>query len=220
MPESRSAAWPGELVPRLARTSLLGLSIATLAALAHSGGGHPPPPVTVVLVGAAVLTRCCWRASLGELTPRRCLLLSVAAQWVLHVTFTLIDPPERVHELGPVGARPTVELCDLVPGAGDASMLVAHMLAATALALWLAAGERLLWSVARRARRRLGDVVTFGAELATLVRSLVRLSEQPASGCELRAHQPLTAPVRPWLPLLSHVVIRRGPPAACAVGHP
>ncbi|WP_242422343.1 MULTISPECIES: hypothetical protein [Frankia] len=89
---------------------------------------------------------------------------------------------------------------DLLPG--GPAMAVAHLLAALVLAWWLAAGERLLWTVVRRT--------------AAVARRLARCLRRRGS-----ARGPITITgVQPTfrrgcnrLPsLLRHVVVHRGPP--------
>ncbi|WP_426246698.1 hypothetical protein [Nocardioides sp. LHG3406-4] len=84
-----------------------------------------------------------------------------------------------------------------------ASMMLAHLAAAALVGLWLAAGERALWSlVALASRAALGPLAAAVAACRVVVvppTSVVPITAEP---------RPPRAPE-----LLSRVVVRRGPPA-------
>ncbi len=87
-----------------------------------------------------------------------------------------------------------------------APMMAAHLAAAGLVGLWLAAGERALWSlVALASRAALGPLAVALAVSRVVVAPTVPL------------RPPATAPRPPRAPaLLARVVVRRGPPALLA----
>lgn len=91
------------------------------------------------------------------------------------------------------------------------TMLLAHLAVVALLGVWLAVGERALWSVLCLATARLVDVV---AQVAALTQGqpgvlLERVRRVPSLGAVARDVVPLPH-------LLHHVVAHRGPPALLA----
>jgi hypothetical protein len=105
-------------------------------------------------------------------------------------------------------AHHTVASVTTVPGA---TMLAAHTLAAALVGLWLAAGERLVWSLLELvgSRRR-------SAALMALVRALgaaPRDSEAIHDRLRAQLARRLAPPWRPSTWFLIRAAVRRGPPA-------
>jgi hypothetical protein len=90
-------------------------------------------------------------------------------------------------------------------------MLLAHLAAVALLGVWLAAGERALWTVLTLAGSRLLDVVAHVARIPGQSAGLLleRVRRAPYLGDIGRAAVPLPH-------LLHHVVAHRGPPALLA----
>jgi hypothetical protein len=94
-----------------------------------------------------------------------------------------------------------------------AAMALGHLLAAVAVGLWLARGERALWALLALTATHLLEpalirwsTIAAGVHLEAV--SLVRLLRQPA---DTRIE-----PARPIERALARSVVRRGPPAALA----
>lgn len=168
-------------------------------------GETPSVPVTVA--GALLSARVCWGLADRRMSAWRIGWLVLCVQLGLHVAFAVsaagggpASASAQAH--AHAGHGPGV---DLLPG--GPGMAVCHLTAALVLAGWLAVGERLLWRVARTA--------------ATAARNVAR---------RLRRRQALAlpVPVAPFPPVrrrerpprtvayLSHVVVRRGPPAVAS----
>lgn len=194
---------------RLVRALLLALVTLLLAVVAHStAGGLLPPPWTfgVMLVlatagNALLLDR---EASRVEVVG-----LLVAGQTALHLALSALAGHRGEAPAGSASAGTAIldALHHVVADAGSQlPMTLAHLLAAVGSGLWLARGERALWTCLRTvANAARGVVVRVPGEVTPLLR-------RPA------------APLPPALlvagpPRLVHLrgsVVRRGPP----VGRP
>lgn len=86
-------------------------------------------------------------------------------------------------------------------------MALAHVVAAALCGLWLAVGERALWSLLDLAARGVGGL---GRQLLTAYAVLARLQATLTSAT--RPLAPVAAPLRPTSYVLSRSVSRRGPP--------
>ncbi|TWP34573.1 hypothetical protein [Leekyejoonella antrihumi] len=151
---------------RLARSAALGGAAVALALAAHVGAGAASPGPGVVAMAvllATVTTTLCAGRRLSRL---KTLALLGGMQVILHTTFTCLADrapiDTQIHGHGPSSHR-TRALDTLPAGAGmppmdmSAGMILAHAGATTALALLLAYGETLLWSLAAYFGRRLPD---------------------------------------------------------------
>jgi hypothetical protein len=177
---------------RAARTGLLGLAAAVLAAAAHTAAGGAAPSPALVLATAVLAAAACWRASRRRLGVLRCAALTAAVQALPHVAFAA----------GASGGAPHVD--------GGAAMLAAHVAAGAAFGVWLAVGEAALWRAAAR----------LAAATAAAVQHLARrtgrlLAPPPVTLPGRAAHRRAPRDLRPASrPALQHAVVRRGPPAA------
>lgn len=135
---------------RLLRTTVLSAVVLTLAAGAHGAGGAGLPSFghAVLLAGPVMLAA--WFATRRRLAPAAFVAFVVGGQWLLHGAFGALaqGSSDVGHQHG--AAALDVEAVGTAAAHGHAlstSMVVAHSLAALLVALWLAAGERLLWVV-------------------------------------------------------------------------
>jgi hypothetical protein len=180
---------PDHVLVRAARTGLLGLAAAVLAALAHGSAGGVAPSPALVLAVALLAALACWRASRRRLGALRCAAVSAAVQATLHLVYAAGAPATPAH--------------------GALAMLTGHVVAGAAFGVWLAVGEAALW----RAARRLAAVTAAGVRSLGVVAALLLAAARcgaPLPRVPLRAPRSLTpAPG----PVLRHAVVRRGPPA-------
>jgi hypothetical protein len=181
---------PDQSALRVARTGLLGLAAAVLAAVAHTASGAAAPSPALVLAAGTLAAAACWRASRRRLGALRCATVSAAVQAVLHLTFAASAPSSGHDGIG---------------------MLAAHVAAGAAFGVWLAVGEAALW----RAAARLAAATA--AAVRHLARRFTRLLTPPtAAGGRAPAQRALPRRRRAPRPALRHAVVRRGPPPAAA----
>jgi hypothetical protein len=180
---------PDHALVRAARTGLLGLAAAVLAAVAHTGaaGASPSPPL--VLGVALLAAAACWPASRRRMGAVRCGLVAAGVQVTLHLAATTGSPA--------------------APGHNDLLMFAGHVAAGAAFGVWLAVGEAVLWRAARRLAAVAAAAVGSLAARAALLLAAV-CSRTPHPRLRLRAPRALRRAPRP---VLRHAVVRRGPPA-------
>jgi hypothetical protein len=211
-------------VVRWARATVLGVVVLTLGAVAHvQGDGHLPGAVGLAFLGLLTVAACA--AWLGRPAGAvRLVVMTTVGQAGVHALLSLTAghagaTPRPTPSGGPVRAPfgpeaapsgvTTAEELDLGPllhvlsdMVDHAPMALAHLVAAVAVGLWLAVGERSLWTlVALAARQLLAPVALLAA--AVLPRPVAVRRGAP---------RPLTT-AAPRLATLSRVVVRRGPPA-------
>ncbi|MFC4008840.1 MFS transporter [Nonomuraea purpurea] len=175
-----------QLPLRLARTAAFAAVCVALAALAHvMGGGAAPESWAAGLglagVSALGLALCGRERSTGTIT-----LVLTGAQLGLHELFAGEGEAYVLvhgHSQGEGGL------------AVNAGMLLTHLTATLITGLWLARGEAALWSLLRRAGRR-----------------LVVLLPRVAVPAALRAVPVVFTRTVPPQPGFRHCVARRGPP--------
>jgi hypothetical protein len=208
----------------------MGVITTSLAAAAHVLGGAELPPPSLVLLTACLAVGLGVTLSRSRMGRAQLVAVVVAGQLLLHellmvlVAVDAADPlrqqpmqgmpgmnvpiaPDGSHRVGSMLVHHAATSVTTVPGA---TMLAGHALAATLVGLWLAAGERLVWSLLEllASRRR-------SAALMALVRAL------GAAGAAIDAlHEPRRASLSqrlapPWRPstwFLVRAAVRRGPP--------
>ena len=140
--------------------------ISALAGHAAAGGVTPAPPVLVFLF---VITVAVLVPLVGALiSPARIVALLIVGEGLLHIALELLgrstvmtamnnpaamSSPTGCHlMMQPISAAPYGSEMSLM-GDGHVIMLLAHIAAAVAVGMWLAAGERVLWNVVRLAAR-------------------------------------------------------------------
>ena len=223
---------------RVARGGVLGVVTVALAAVAHVAGGGVLPSGTAI-VALVALTSAVGSVALGRPASRRRVIgLVVGGQALLHTLFALGGMPSG-HQamdspisatvgsmagmpMGHVGGLGTLErmpagtwsmlgrhLLAEVSTQSGVAMLLAHTLAAVMVGCWLAAGERLLWSliVLLRAPVAAASLRASGALLALASVSVPELGSWLAVLAVQRGGR--------WYPrsaLLITSVDRRGPP--------
>lgn len=189
---------PGSTL-RWFRALVLGSVVLACGSVGHAtaGGNLPGIPALVaagalcVLVSATLLER---PASTGGVVA-----LTVSGQALVHAWLTLAAGHGGTHA---TAQDPMAHLlADLAPA--NAPMMLAHALAAAAVGLWLAAGERALWAV-------------LAITCAALVVLLGRLAPVLAAPGLSRVPPGTGAARRPALQLLAPSVVRRGPPVLLA----
>lgn len=147
------------------RAGLLALVASLAGAIAHvSAGGRLPSATSVVLL-VAILT-CLCAALLGRVASKiRVVALVIGGQTFIHVALTVLaghagpSPPSAHHAPGPpTSAQPAPPMDQVLVPNGlthvvpdltgpDALMTVAHLCAGAAIGLWLASGERALFTL-------------------------------------------------------------------------
>ena len=188
---------PDHALVRVARTGLLGLSAAVLAAVAHTGAGGASPSPALVLGVALLAALVCWPASRQRMGALRCAVVAAAVQVPLHVAFAAGSP---------VTAGTAAHA---FPGSAGLLMLAGHVVAGAAFGVWLAVGEAALWRTSRRlAAVTAAALVNLAARAALLLAAAC--SRAPLHRPRARAPRSLRPARRP---VLRHVVVRRGPPA-------
>jgi hypothetical protein len=193
---------------RLSRAFLLSLVALSLGALAHvtAGGLLPALWTFPVMLTLCTVATCPW---LGREASRRVIVgLLVGGQTSVHLALTALAGHRGEHE----EARATTVggtlldagrhvVSELEPA--NAPMAVAHLLAAAAVGLWLARGERALWAMlSLLARAAAGVVAVPRARPGRIILAATRL-RAPAAAFRLR-------PPKGLVLVTSHP--RRGPP--------
>jgi|1186.fasta_scaffold398361_1 hypothetical protein len=184
---------PDHALVRVARTGLLGVAAAVLAAVAHTHAGGSLPSPALVLGVALLAALACWRASRRRMSVLRCAAVAAGVQATLHLAFTAGAPA--------------------APGHSGALMLIGHVVAGAAFGVWLAVGEAALWRAAGRLAAVTAAALENLAARAALLLAATR-SAAPLPRPRTRAPRSLRPAPRP---VLRHVVVRRGPPVP-AVG--
>lgn len=214
-PRNEGGTWArdhGRMHPRagwaLRCTRALGLSVVTLALAvgAHlSAGGLLPGPLTsVVLLVACTVATGGWFGR--EASRREIVCLLAVGQTLMHGVMTAVaghagEPePEVAGSSGAVAHAVEHLVSDLTPA--HAPMALAHLAAAVATGIWLAHGERVLWSLLRL----LADATR--AAIAALLCVPARL---PAVSRPSPVRR-LLLPTRLRQRLMSVTHVRRGPP--------
>ncbi len=96
------------------------------------------------------MTLAAWFATRRRLAPAALVAFVVGGQWLLHGAFGALAQGSTAvgHEHGAAALdAPAIGTAATHAHALSASMVVAHSVAALLVALWLSAGERLLWVV-------------------------------------------------------------------------
>lgn len=127
---------------RLQRTAALSVVVLALAAAAHGSAGGALPSAGHVMLLAAVVGLPAWFVTSRRVSPGALLLLVIGGQWLLHTAFGAMAHGPAAAEVAHHAAAPAA-----MPAAHalTPSMAAAHTAAAALVALWLAAGERLLF---------------------------------------------------------------------------
>ncbi|ORT53460.1 hypothetical protein KBI5_06975 [Frankia sp. KB5] len=192
------------------RASVLAAMAVTLAVVAHLAACGELPSLPVIGCGGLLALRVCWGCSGRRMSLRRIAGLVTTVQAGLHLAFAMTGRSTHSAAFhhhsaaGPVDVSHGAEGIDLLPG--GPRMAFAHLCAALLLSWWLAAGERLLWRVARRT-----------AAVARRAAGRLRRRLYPPTGCPLLparavARRRPPAGQAPALAQLVHLVVRRGPP--------
>jgi hypothetical protein len=198
-----------------------------LAGHAAAGGVTPVPSLLVPLFVLTVFAVAPFAG--GPMNPARSLALLVGGQGMLHAALQLLSGATGTAMPTPCGAGTGVPASSSTSshlmthldaaashgsvmslmGGGHLVMLLAHLAAAVAVGLWLAAGERALWTLlaltARRVVDALGTVTAVARGVGTLVVSRPRL--QTGWGLRWVIRRSV------WV---TGVVARRGPPCSAS----
>jgi hypothetical protein len=215
-----------DAVPRWMRALTLPsvLFISALAGHTAAGGVTPAPPVLVLLF---VLTVAVLVPLVGTLvSPARIVALLIGGEALLHAALELLgrsavmsamDDPAAMSSatschlmMQPTSTAPFGSVMSLMSD-GHVIMLLAHVTAAAVVGMWLAAGERVFWSVLRLAARPVTEawhtvVAVLRGAVGTILISHPRLQlcwDLRRTVCGLL-----------WA---AGAVCRRGPPALCCV---
>jgi hypothetical protein len=215
-----------DAVPRWAR-ALTFPSVLFLSALAGhtaAGGVTPAAPVLVFLF---IITVAVLVPLVGALiSPARIVALLIVGEGLLHIALELLgrstvmtamnDPAAMSSPTGchlmmqPISTAPYGSGMSLMSG-GHLIMLLAHIAAAVAVGMWLAAGERVLWDVVRLAAR---PVIGAWQVVVGVARGAVAI--KLISHPQLQLCWDLRRTVCA-LRCAAGAISRRGPPALCCV---
>lgn len=170
---------------RAARGLSLSAACLGLPVAAHAVAGGGLPASGPFLFGATLLAVACVALAGRRRSGAEIAAVVFATQPVLHVLLALSS-----HGTGSIVPTPV--------------MLGTHVVAAAAVTVLLAGGERLVWSFAA-----LADTV--------LLRTAQRLLSRPPTGAaSIRKRRVEVAPSRPSIRGAAHAMQRRGPPVvAC-----
>lgn len=214
---------------RCLRALLLAAVVVAVGSVAHvSAGGLMPEAASVLALYAALAVACA--GVLGrEASAARLVALTVGGQVVVHGALSALAghaaTPAMAH--GPHGgmvhpgsAAPSSLASSLASsvvsvlghGVADALerplMTAVHVAAAATVGLWLAVGERALWTLVRLARCTARGVLA-AALTALRLHPVVLRSVRRTVGVRAVLVDPL-----PLLPVWSRGPARRGPPVA------
>ncbi|GAQ66768.1 hypothetical protein [Streptomyces scabiei] len=210
---------------RTLRAAVFAAVCVLLASLGHTTMSGTAVPWWALAAGSVTAGGTGWLLARRERGPVPVGSCVVAAQAVLHVSFSLAQAlvPLRAsgeatssafvahgtsatHSMGPMDHAEIVH--SLHHGTGGrswAGMLAAHLLAALLCGLWLALGERAAFRVLR-------------ACAARLVAPLLLILRPPAPPCRPRVRAERARSDRmPRRLLLAHALTSRGPPMGTAV---
>ena len=189
--------------PMLWGRALLLATVALLAGTLAHVGAHGLVPGPAVMAGLLLVgTALCAPLLRTEASRTRVVLLVVLGQAGVHVVLTALGGHHGEEPAAGHGPEWLEHLTADLSGP-HALMAVAHAAAAGLVGLWLAAGERALWSLARHAGRVLRR------RPPTLPRIAGRPSVVPVGRAGDRP--------RPAFPVFDQP--RRGPPTGCRAVH-
>ncbi len=205
---------------RILRGALLAAVVVSVGSLAHvlAGGALPGWPTMVALYGTA--GAACSILLGREASALRLVTVTVGGQVIVHGVLSEVaghagaGMPGMSH--GAHGGMQHAEASGaLVPTwlshgvlemLADPVMATLHLMAAAAVGLWLAVGERALWSLIRLARCTAKDVLAHASAALGLLPVVLRAIPR-AVGVRAVHVDPL-----PLLPVWSRGPARRGPP--------
>ncbi|MGQ7296730.1 hypothetical protein [Quadrisphaera sp. KR29] len=209
---------------RAVRSAVLALLVVGLSLLGHAAaGGQLPGAAATAATGLAVLA-CCAAATRWHLPVPAAAVVLAGGQVVLHAVLERLAPTPDAHGAAHGGAHAaapplppglvehaghlapasavagTSRLWLGGPSTAEASMLLAHLVVAVALALVYSRGEDALWALC--------------AWLAPLAAVVVALAPRPV--VVRRAPRPAPTAVLPGSVCVLRGVRRRGPPVRAA----
>ncbi|MFF3851251.1 hypothetical protein [Streptomyces sp. NPDC002328] len=208
---------------RTLRAGVLAAACVLLAALGHVTMSGASVPWWTMALGAAATGAAGWFLAARERGPALIVTVVVAAQTVLHETFSLGQTLTAGPASDPTAAHAGMDMSGMthmahgsggmehahsVAGTGDAAsfgMLAAHLLAAVLCGLWLAHGERAVFRVLRAA----------AARLSAPLRMLLALHVPVRRPSVRRRRAAYRSPLARFL--LCYAVTSRGPPVGAAV---
>jgi hypothetical protein len=196
---------PASSIVRWSRAAVLGAAMLVAGAVAHTSlGGLLPGAFALAALYGAVVVGCA--LLLGrEAATARLVLMVVAGQVLIH-TYLAATSGQRGSDLrpGPVASWWTHAVAD---GSAHPVMAAAYTLAAVGTGLWLAGGERALWTLIRLAVTKAADALArFADRLAGL------WSLRPPTG-QGRTRTETFDQAAPLGPVWSRGPVKRGPPA-------
>ncbi|MDE9366723.1 hypothetical protein PZ938_14005 [Luteipulveratus sp. YIM 133132] len=136
---------------RLARAVTFTVAAVALSLTAHLAGGGPAPAGGVLALAGLVTLGVTLLVAGRRVRRPAMLALLCAAQLGLHSIFAALDDPVATscadvgHHAASCAAHP---MAGVQHGGAGLSMLVAHAFATVLLALLLARGEQILWTLA------------------------------------------------------------------------
>lgn len=207
---------------RSLRALLLAAVVVAAGSVAHASAGGRMPDWASLLTLYAVVAAGCAVVLGGEASARRLVVLTVGGQLVVHGVLSGLAGHTAMTAAshGPHGGttHPGAATGSSLPvpdwlghGVQDVLhqplMAVLHVVAATAVGLWLAVGERSLWSLVRLARCTAVDTLTRAVGALRVHPGVLRAVPR-AVGVRAAMVDPM-----PLLPIWSRGVARRGPPS-------
>lgn len=195
----------GQSGMRWTRAATVATAATLVAVGAHLGAGGPAPTLPVLAFLVLGLAGLLAPFLARQVSPAGIVMLTVGGQFLAHATLARAtghamasanaDLPAGQHDGGGTAAEGTIATAFSLLVASDARMMLAHLTAAVVVGVWLAAGERSLWTVVRLVWRRLA------------------LPVQPPT---TTLPPPVAIPARTAAPVLLRLeagsLVRRGPP--------
>jgi hypothetical protein len=215
-----------DAVPRWARALTLPsvLFISALAGHTAAGGATPAAPVLVLLF---VLTVAVLVPLVGTLvSPARIVALLIGGEGLLHIALELLGRSTVMSAMDDPAAMSSAASCHLMMQPTSTApfgsvmslmsdrhvlMLLTHVTAAAVVGMWLAAGERVFWSVLRLAAR---PVVEAWHTVVAVLRDAVSTKLISRPRFQLCWDLRRTVCGLLWA---AGVVSRRGPPVLCCI---
>jgi hypothetical protein len=193
---------------RWARSVALAAVALVTAMLAHAGAGDRLPSGPALAALLVVVTLLVAPLLRHPASTRRVVALVAAGETGLHFALTALTHAPGSPMTGPMPGMSQMTHTALFVGVTGPHVLMAeaHLAAAVLVGLWLAAGERALWTLLGLTLSTvLTAAATLGGHTSVYLGDLV----QPVTGAEVGGG-PL--PPQGWT-LARRVVTRRGPPA-------
>jgi hypothetical protein len=132
---------------------------------AHASAGEALPATWTMLLGLAIVAMAVEPLLRGPASTRRVVSLLVAGEMFIHVALTLLTEVAPRDSIAMAGMHHPGGVSEVLPhlvadlSGRTALMIDAHLAAMVVVGLWLAAGERALWTLLSLAVRPFSDAL-------------------------------------------------------------